>query len=171
MTMSSRSIKIEIPDNPEWIARVKEKAFTNAVSYGSCTQSILSAFMDEFGIDDPVLMRSAGAMHVGMLTSLTCGIHSAAMMILGLVMGREDPAQGHDGIILIMEPGQLLMKRLNQRLGGHNCLDLTGTDFTDLDQAIAFQASTEAEKCLYRMRDGAEEIARFLDDLKRNKEL
>ena len=60
MTVQNQSIKIDIPDTPKWTGRVKEKAFTNAISYGSCTQSILSAFMDEFGIDNPMLIRSAG---------------------------------------------------------------------------------------------------------------
>jgi hypothetical protein len=171
MTLQKQSLRINIPDSPEWIDRVKEKAFTNAISYGSCTQSILSAFMDEFGVEDPLLLRSAGAMHIGMLSSLTCGIHSAAMMVLGLVMGREDLTQGHDGIIPIMEPGQNLIDRLNRKLGGHACRELTGTDFTDLNQAMAFRGSKDAEKCLHRMRDGAGEIALFLDEMKRNKEL
>jgi len=163
--------EITLPTSSDWVERVKEKAINNATQYGSCTQSILSAFMEEFGIDDPLLFSAAGAMHIGMLTSLTCGIQSAAMMVLGLMMGRERLEQGRDAMAPIMGPGQELIRRINSRIGGHSCRELSGTDFTDLEQAIAFKQSEDFEKCLFRMRDGAEEIALFLKELDEKGEL
>lgn len=171
MTREKNFIEITIPDSPDWAERVSEKVMMNAIRYGSCTQSILSAFLEEFKIEDPLLIRAAGALHIGLLTSLTCGIHIAGMMVLGLVMGRENLQSGHDGLIPIMGPGQQLIPRITEIVGGHSCLELTGTDFSDLNQAAAFRKSKEAEKCLYRMKNGACEIARFLQEMNKKGEI
>lgn len=139
--------------------------------YDSCTQSILAAFMEELGIDDPLVMRAAGAMHGGMLCSLTCGIHTAGMMVLGLLIGREDIKEGMDGLFPVTVPGQQLMTRLNKRIGSHSCKELTGVDFSDLEKAMAFYSSKDHEKCYSLVAEGAEEIALFLKDLEADGDL
>jgi C_GCAxxG_C_C family probable redox protein len=139
--------------------------------YESCTQSIVAAFMDELGIDDPMVIRAAGGMHGGMVSSLTCGIVSAAMMVLGLLMGRENLEEGIDGIFPIVVPGQDLIARLEKRLGSTSCKELSGVDFTDLEKAMHFIASGENAKCFDHVADGAEEIARFLQERSEKGEL
>jgi hypothetical protein len=76
---------VSLPEGTDWVERVKEKSRDNMVRYHNCTQSILAAFMKEFGLDDPLVISAAGAMQGGMLTSLTCGVHTAGMMVLGLL--------------------------------------------------------------------------------------
>ena len=76
-----------------------------------------------------------------MLSSYTCGVHVAGMMVLGLLIGRENIQEGLDGVFPIAAPGQDLIRRLNAKIGSHSCRELTGVDFTDLNQALAFQAS------------------------------
>jgi len=116
MTTASKADEISLPQSPDWVERVKEKAFNYMSQYGNCTQCILAAFMEELGIEDPMVIRSAGAMQGGMLSSLTCGVHTAAIMVLGLMMGRERLEQGHDGMFPIVIPAQELMRRINSRL-------------------------------------------------------
>ena len=171
MNVALKTSQMSVPQNENWIPNVKAKARYNVENYGSCTQAILAAFMDEFNLADPVLMRSAGAMYAGMTASLTCGVHTAGLMILGLFMGREDIAQSFDGMFPIFLPAQKLLKRLNGALGSDSCRELTGVDFTDLDQALKFQTSLEHQKCIARVADGAEVIATVLKELERNEEL
>ena len=104
-------------------------------------------------------------MHGGMLASLTCGIVSAAMMVMGLLMGRERLEEGIDGIFPIVVPAQDLVARLEKRLGSTSCQDISGVDFTDLDRAVRFMSSGENAKCFDLVADGADEIARFLQEL------
>ena len=113
--------QIVIPKGEDWIAKVRETALERMKQNHSCAQSILSTFMDEFGIDDPLVIRAAGAMHTGMLCSLTCGVYTGALMTLGLLMGREKLEAGVDGLFPIMLPGQELVSRLRARLGAHSC--------------------------------------------------
>ena len=162
---------VVLPQSADWITKIRESALKNMIRYESCTQSILAAFMEELGIRDPLVMRSAGALHGGMLCSLTCGVHIAGAMVLGLLMGREKLEQGLDGLIPILIPAQELMMRLTKRLGSHSCKELTGVDFTDLDEAIRFYSSKDHEKCLERVEEGAEEIGLLLKELEERGEL
>ena len=109
--------QVTVPTDPDWAARVRARAHHNVTQYESCTQAIVAAFMDELGIDDPMVIRAAGGMHGGMVASLTCGIVSAGMMVLGLLIGREKLEEGLDGIFPIVMPGQDLVARLEKRLG------------------------------------------------------
>ena len=156
---------IKLPNTENWIDQVTEKARQNMIQHGSCTQSILAAFLDGFELDSPLVMRAAGAMHGGMLTSLTCGVHTGCMMVLGLLMGREKIEQGHDALMPITLSAQKLIRRLNKNLGGHACLGLSGVDFSDLKQAASFRSSPAYEQCLNRVADGARITAGFLKEL------
>ena len=162
---------ISLPQEPDWIPRISEKSADNMARFHNCTQSILAAFMKEMGIEDPLVIRSAGAMNAGMLSSLTCGIHTAGIMILGLLMGRESLDEGMDGLFPIIPPAQELISRLNKRLGSHSCRELTGVDFTDAAQAMEFVSANKIEKCFSLVREGAEEIGLLLKDLEGRGEL
>jgi len=157
--------KISLPEDVDWIERVKQRADQYMRSHESCAQAILGAFMDEFGIDDRLVMASAGAFHAGLSTSLTCGIYTGGLMVLGLFMGRDRIEQGLDGLFPIMMPAQELVARLRKKMGADSCQELTGVDFTNLNDAIAYFGTEGHERCMCRVADGAEEIARFLTEL------
>ncbi len=171
MNLRSHTEEIRIPGGDQWITRVREKAFENMKRYDGCAQVIVDAFMKEWKMHDPRVTRSATAFLGGMLSSYTCGVHVAGLMVLGLLLGRENIEEGLDGVFPIAIPGQELIQRLNARIGSHSCRELTGVDFTDLNQALAFQASKEHEKCFTRVADGAEEIALFIKELNQKGEL
>ena len=156
---------ISLPQSDDWVERVKERADRYMRKHESCAQCILAAFMEELEIEDPLLMASAGAFHAGLSTSLTCGIYTGGLMVLGLFMGRDRIEQGLDGLFPIMLPAQELVDRLRKKMGSASCRELTGVDFTDSNQAIAFFGTDGHEKCMCRVAEGAEEIALFLKDL------
>lgn len=156
---------IRLPQSEDWVERVKEKAALYIRKHESCAQCILAAFLEELGIENPMMMASAGAFHAGLSNSLTCGIYTGALMVLGLFMGRDRIEQGLDGLFPIMAPAQELVKLLEEKMGSTSCRDLTGVDFRDMNQAIAFFGSDGHEKCMSRVAEGAAETARFLADL------
>ncbi len=157
--------EITVPTDPDWPARVRARAHHIVSKYESCTQSIVAAFMEELGIDDPLVLRAAGAMHGGMVSSLTCGIVSGGMMVLGLLVGRENIEEGMDGLFPIVVPAQDLVARLQKRLGSTSCKEISGVDFTDAEAAINFYVTKENEKCFGLVAEGTEEIALFLKEL------
>ena len=165
------AVDIMLPDGDEWIARVRENAFEKMKRYDGCAQVIVDSFMQEWDLHDPLVTRSATAFLGGMLSSYTCGVHVAGMMVLGLLIGRQNIEEGLDGVFPIAVPGQELIGRLNARIGSHSCKELTGVDFTDLNAALAFHASKAHEKCYARVADGAEEIALLIKELYQKGEL
>jgi len=162
---------ISLPRSEDWIERVKEKAALYIRKHESCAQCILAAFLEELGIENPMMMASAGAFHAGLSNSLTCGVYTGGLMVLGLFMGRDRVEQGLDGLFPIMAPAQELVELLEKKLGSSSCRELTGVDFRDMNQVIAFFGSDGHEKCMSRVAEGAEDIARFLKNLEERGDL
>ena len=154
-----------VPMDPQWAADMKQRAVDYLRRYDSCSQAILWAFMEALQMKDHMVLRAGGAMQGGMMSSLTCGVHTAGLMILGMLLGREDLDSGLDGLMPIIVPGQDLVRLLTRQIGGHSCLDMTGVDFTDLEAALAYKLSDDHEECVARVGAGAEVIARFLQKL------
>jgi len=160
-----------IPDDPQWPQQMRITARNYLKRYDSCTQAILWAFMEALSMKDKMVLRAGGAMQGGMMNSLTCGVHTAGLMILGMLLGREDLETGLDGLMPIVVPSQDLVRMLSLRVGGHACLEMTGVDFTDLEAALNYKLSEEHERCVQRVAEGAETIALFLQTLDRRGEL
>jgi C_GCAxxG_C_C family probable redox protein len=157
--------RISLPQSDDWIERVKERAGEYIRKHESCAQAILGAFMEELEIEDPLVMASAGAFHAGLSASLTCGIYTGGLMVLGLFMGRDKIEQGLDGLFPIMAPAQELVGRLQTKLGSASCRELTGVDFTNMNEAAAFFGTEGHERCASWVADAAGEIALFLKEL------
>jgi len=171
MTTSLRLETLPLPTDPGWIDQVQETARRYMLDYGSCAQGVLAAFMETLHLENPLLMSAAGAMQGGMLSSLTCGVHTGSMMVLGLFLGRENVHLGREAFSPILGPGQKLIRRLNKRLGGSLCRELSGVDFTDMKQVAAFHGTANWQRCLDRAAEGAEETARLLVELSEKGEL
>ena len=162
---------IRIPGDPQWPASMKVRCMDYVRRYDSCSQSILWAFMESLDLQDRQVLRAGGAMQGGMMHSLTCGVHTAGLMILGLLVGRERLESGLDGLMPIVEPAQHMVATLNHRLGSHSCREMTGVDFTDLETALTFKLSGDHERCVARVGDGAEAIAGQLQGMAARGEL
>lgn len=160
-----------IPKDPLWPEKMKTQAKTYLKRYDSCTQSILWAFMEALGMENRMVLRAGGAMHGGMMSSLTCGVHTAGLMILGLLAGRERLQSGLDGMMPIILPAQRMVKTLTGRIGGHACLEMTGVDFTDLEAAMTYKLSGDHENCVGRVGEGTRAIAELLQDMDARGEL
>jgi C_GCAxxG_C_C family probable redox protein len=153
-----------LPEGEVWIEAVRQKAAENMTRHDNCTQSIVAAFAEVLNLEDSLVFKASSGFLGGMMSSLTCGIHSAGIIVMGMIMGRERLEEGLDGILPMVLPTQELIRRLNERLGSHSCKELTGVDFTDLEQAMAYRASDEHQKCIARVADGTEEIAKLIKE-------
>jgi len=73
----------------ERIQRVKRKALENDF-YSGCSQSVLGALQEEFGIGNKESFKAATVLSGGVARQgETCGAIIGALSALGLVMGRE----------------------------------------------------------------------------------
>lgn len=162
---------VQIPEGTAWIGEVSKKAENYMKAYGNCTQSIVAAFSEVLELDNKFARRASSGFLGGMMHSLTCGVQTGGVMVMGLLMGRERLEEGKDGLYPIVFSTQELIKRINEKLGSHSCLELTGVDFTDLRQAAVFSRSEEHHKCFTRVAEGAEVIAEYINELGNEGEL
>ena len=168
MSSETSPAAIYIPRSTDWAQKISKTAETNMQNYDNCTQSIVSAFLQQFNLENPAVLQASSAFFGGMLSSLTCGVHSAGVLIIGLLVGRRDLDEGIDGLYPMVFPIQSMIKRLNLKIGSHSCFELTGVDFTDLNSAIAFRQSEDHLNCIKRVADGARVIAELLQELDRD---
>lgn len=166
-----RSNGLALPEGTSWIQEVKSKAEDNMCSYGNCTQSIVSAFLDVLNVNAPLVQKTSSGFLGGMTHSLTCGVHTAGVLTLGLIMGRERLEKGMDGLYPLISATRELIQRLNGGLGSHSCKELTGVDFTDIRQAAVFNKSEEAQLCIGRVGTGTEIIAGLINEMQERGEL
>ena len=77
--------------NEERIQRVKRKALEYERDYIGCSQSVLGALQEEFGIGNKESFKAATVLSGGIARQgETCGALIGALMALGLVIGREN---------------------------------------------------------------------------------
>lgn len=154
-----------IPEGTAWISDVTKKAENYMKAYGNCSQSIVAAFSEVLELENPLVLKASSGFLGGMMHSLTCGVQTGGVMVMGLLLGRNQLEEGKDGLYRIVFSTQELIKRINERLGSHSCLEMTGVDFTDLRQAAVFSKSEAHHKCFARVAEGAEVIAEFINEL------
>jgi C_GCAxxG_C_C family probable redox protein len=94
----------------------------------SCSQSVLSAFMEQFGLDRDMALRISSAFGGGMGgQGEVCGTVAAAFMVMGLKYGS---ATQHDDEErdLISRKARMFMNEFKSRKGSILCRDLLGAD-------------------------------------------
>lgn len=100
----------------------------------NCSQSVLTSFSTELGLDDDQALRIAapfggGFGHRGEI----CGAVSGAMMVLGLKSGYTDPLDKAAKHALYDLAGEF-QEHFAERQGTIQCRDLLGMDISSPDQ-------------------------------------
>lgn len=106
----------------------------------ACSQSVLSAFMEQFGLDKDTGLRISSALGGGMGgQGEVCGAVTAAFMVIGLKYGS---ATQHNDVErdLIGRKAGMFMNKFKSRKRSIQCRDLLGADIgtpEGLDRAKA----------------------------------
>ena len=79
--------------------------------YDTCTQSIVAAFAEVLGLEDGGVLKAASGFWGGMVSSLTCGVHSAGVIVMGMIMERDRLDRRIDGLLPMVFPTQELIRR------------------------------------------------------------
>ncbi len=107
----------------------------------SCSQSVLSAFAPDLGLELDPALRVAAAFGGGMgRTGRTCGAVTSALMALGLKYGAtcgDDKATKERTYALARE----FLARFEARYGATACSDLLGVDISTVEGHSAARAS------------------------------
>ena len=97
----------------------------------NCSQAVLSAFGEEFGLDPVMAYRVAAAFGGGMgHLGETCGAVTGAFMVIGLKYGMTiaDGSQSHREAFSAVQD---FVEKFTSRHGSIVCRDLLGVDIKD----------------------------------------
>ena len=129
----------------------------------SCSQAVLAAYADRFGLDEPTALKLAAGFGGGMgQLGETCGALSGAMMVLGLRYGTADAANktAKNQTYRIMRD---LAAEFKLRAGSMTCRDLLGFDMGTEDGQLAARRPGAFHDCPDYVRVAAEIVAEMLD--------
>jgi C_GCAxxG_C_C family probable redox protein len=143
-----------------------EDAWNRAYEYDftchGCSQAVVQTFLEIFEEQNTLLFKAASPFAAGMsMTGNNCGALIGGLMILGIVFGRPNMADGMEGIIDGIRPARRLVKHFQKRFGALNCLEITGADLADPVKADAYFAGGGLAKCA----GITGEVAAFVADL------
>jgi C_GCAxxG_C_C family probable redox protein len=140
----------------------KERAKAMFKEGFSCSQAILAAFSDEFGLPRETALRISQGFGGGMARMAeTCGALTGAFMVIGLKNGRtqaKDDAAKEKTYALCQE----LVRRFRARHGSLRCKELLGSDIGTPEGAkIARNEKLHDDLCPHLIVSAAE----ILEDL------
>ncbi len=108
--------------------RIKKAVEMYKTTGFNCSQSVLSQFAAQFGMDRDTALRAACGFGAGMGRSGNmCGAVTGGMIVLGLRYGMTDPESPEDKEKTYEEIGKLL-ERFKAIHGSANCTELMGVD-------------------------------------------
>jgi len=140
-----------------------EKAVTIFNNGYNCSQSVVSAYAEQFGLDNETALRIAGRFGGGMgRRGEVCGALTGAIMVIGLKYGSVESgnteSKNHT-YELVYEAA----KRFRARNGCIHCNELLGIDIHNPeDRARAVEQNLFSSKCPDFVRDAAEILEELL---------
>ncbi len=98
----------------------------------NCTQSVISAFAGDLGLDLSSALKLASCFGGGMRMGATCGALSGALMVLGLAKGFAEVSP--EAKAEIEEEAKAFIASWKRELGVTDCREILGLDVSDPDQ-------------------------------------
>jgi len=129
----------------------------------SCSQAVVCAFAQDFGIDEKTALRLSCGLGGGMShTGNTCGAVSGALMVIGMKYGRTtlDDLAAKDRTY---EVAQRFMQEFTRRNHSVNCTELIGYDLSDPAALVeAREKKAFHAKCAKFVQDAGEILEEVL---------
>ena len=128
-----------------------------------CSQAVLTAYAQQFGLDREAALKVSAAFGGGMgRMGETCGAVTGAFMVIGLKYGRTEvkDAQSHEKATRLVREFVDRFKAVN---GSIVCRELLGCDLSTAEGAKTFVDKKLRDKlCAKLVRDAAEIVGQLL---------
>ncbi|MGN1105070.1 MAG: C-GCAxxG-C-C family protein [Huintestinicola sp.] len=130
----------------------------------NCSQAVLTAFADDFGIDEKLALKIGTSFGGGARNGELCGAVSGALMVLGLKYGHFDAADSEQKTRAYRIAVEYT-KRFKEANGSIVCRDLLGYDLTKPDEmACIKEKGLFADVCPKAIKSAVEILEGVLAD-------
>ena len=131
----------------------------------NCSQTVLSTFSPDYGLDQELALKVAGAFGSGMgRMGETCGAVTGAFMVIGLKHGKtraEDEESKEKTYALLLE----FVDKFKSRNDSIICKELLGCDLsTPEGMSYAEENNLASTKCTQYVKDAVEIIEQILGE-------
>lgn len=123
----------------------KEKALDYFSKKFHCSQAVLAAYAEQFGLTEKQALQMGACFGSGMRKGEVCGACTGALMVLGMLYGQYD-INDTQSRQLANEVNVKMMDRFREKCGSYICNDLLGCDISTragVDYARANHLFTE----------------------------
>ena len=128
-----------------------------------CAESVLQAIAESQGIQSDLIPRIATGFCSGISrTGGMCGAVSGGIMGIGLVAGRDSPAESLESAYALT---QKLISRFEGQYGSVNCRQLIGCDLNTEAGQRYFMENNLMERCLQCAADATSMAVSLIDEL------
>lgn len=129
------------------------KALTLFSGGFACSQAVLAAFCEKYGLDETMALRVATGFAGGMKSAEVCGAVSGAVIVIGLRYGHVDMAD-RESRRFAGRKVEEFMRAFRDRHGHLTCRDLLGCDITTADgRQTAMDGKLFTTRCVDLVRD------------------
>ena len=129
----------------------------------SCSQAIVAAYADQYGLDRNQALKIAAGLGGGIgRTGSICGAVTGAILILGLRFGTTDP-KDKNAKFEAYKKVQLFNEEFKTRTGSLICRELLGFDFTTPEGGLRAKQPGAFEHCPEFVQIAAEILETMLN--------
>ena len=130
----------------------------------ACSQAVLSAYSERFGLDERLALRVAAGFAGGMRRGATCGAVTGAYMVLGLAHAGAD-CDTLVGRQTVYAAVRSFGEQFRERNGSLECRELMGCDIsTPEGHQRAVEQLLFVTRCPAFVRDAVELVAELLPE-------
>ncbi|MCL2001097.1 MAG: C-GCAxxG-C-C family protein [Planctomycetes bacterium] len=132
-----------------------DNATTLFASGFACSQAILAAFCEQYGLDRETALKLACGLGGGVKCAEVCGAVSGAVLVVGLKYGQVDVLDKEARRVCSMKTAEFLsaFKARNSHL---TCRDLLGCDISTVEgRAKAVEEGLFTTRCVALVTDAA----------------
>ena len=128
----------------------------------NCSQAVLTAYAQDFGLDEELTLRLGSELGSGARNGQLCGAVSGALLVLGLKYGHYDSADTESktrGYAIADE----FLRRFREDNGSIVCRDLLGYDLTKPeDMAVIMEKKLFGNFCPLMVKSAVEVLESIL---------
>lgn len=114
---------------------MENKVIENYQKGYNCAQAVLMAYAEKNNLDKELILKMSVGLGFGMYSKETCGAVSAAIMILGLKYGNDNPGD-RENIRDVFKKIKHFEKEFKEENKSFNCLELKTEHKIDCNDII-----------------------------------
>lgn len=112
----------------------------------NCSQSVVAAFAQDFGLEQKDACRFAAGFGGGMRIGSTCGALTGAFMVLGLKYGATEPSD-KESKAKTYELVQLAAEKFKERFNTTSCAELLGFNLGTTQGLVRAKQPGSFDRC------------------------